>query len=238
MHKDQSLKKIAGMTPDERFQLARKKTNQLVGAAIRHLQTHANNAVIVYTDTLSKQVPESYAANAFNTFQIDLLHYEYIQLCKFWDAVDLDSYSVPTVIALVDDPGIGRLVYEDHFKHYESFDHTYAERWGKQARARLRSGIRKGRKIETSEILKRTRNFRDKLAHLLDITREEKRGPVSAPKYGDERTILRQTQSVINYLHLSINGTDFAWGDSRRINKRNSQSLWRNVTVTLCEREG
>jgi len=49
------------------------EAKRLIASVVDHLQylldIHENNAVVLYSDTLSKQIPKSYAANAFNVFR-------------------------------------------------------------------------------------------------------------------------------------------------------------------------
>lgn len=233
MHKDRSIKEIGELSCDDRYKLARAKTKLLVSALISHHKIHANNRIIVYSDTLSKQIPRSHAANAFNSFQISSLHYEYIRLCSFWDSVDLDSFNILTVAALANDSGVKKLVYEDHFSHYENYDQSHANRWGQRARRRLNDGIREAEKFSNSDIHKSTRNFRDKLSHLLEQTHEEKKGAVAPPVYGDERKILGRTQTAIDRLHQSLNGTGFAWDSTKKMERRNAAALWYGVSIQV-----
>ena len=44
-------------------------TERLVNHAHYLLDIRENNAIVVYSDQLSKQIPRSYAANAFNVFR-------------------------------------------------------------------------------------------------------------------------------------------------------------------------
>jgi hypothetical protein len=52
---------------------AKRITSRLVDHLLYLLAIHENNAIVLYSDTLSKQVPRSYAANAFNVFR-EALH--------------------------------------------------------------------------------------------------------------------------------------------------------------------
>ena len=58
--------------------------------SVDHLQyllyIHKNNAVALYSDTLSKQIPKSYAANAFNIFREAMHQIELVRICAVWDA--------------------------------------------------------------------------------------------------------------------------------------------------------
>ena len=62
------------------------------------LDIHENNAIVLYSDTLSKQIPKSIAANAFNVVREAMHQIEIIRVCALWDSVltieriDTDSY--------------------------------------------------------------------------------------------------------------------------------------------------
>ena len=236
MYKHQSIKEIGSMTASRRLKLAQDKLSNdknegVVNEVLSQLSNHENTRWILYSSHLAQQVPTSYAANAFNSFRIGVLHYEIIRLCSFWDPIDLDSRSIPTIVALADCRGVSDLVYGENFSHYENFRKDIAKESATKARTRLRTGIRRALKIEKSEMLKHTRNFRDKLAHQLEKTRREKDEPIPAPLLGDEGKLLRQTVTVINNLYLSLNGTSFAWDEAKHMRKRNAQALWKGVTI-------
>lgn len=144
----------------------------------------------------------------------------------------MDSRSIPTIVALADDPGVSQCVYDDHFAHYAN-ENNRAKEWGGKARKRLRDGIRGSKELESSETLRSARNFRDKLAHQLEHTRKEKNGPVALPKYGDERKLLGKTITAVNLLDLSLNGTVFAWDSAKCMHKRNAESFWKGVTIEV-----
>jgi hypothetical protein len=57
------------MPPAERIQAAKEKTERVLDHLLYLLALHANNAIIVYSNTLSSQIPYSHAANAFEVFQ-------------------------------------------------------------------------------------------------------------------------------------------------------------------------
>ncbi|SLN27771.1 hypothetical protein ROA7450_01131 [Roseovarius albus] len=238
MHKEKSLKEIHKVSPQERWQLACKKlrgedSTGAVSSLLQHMREHENTQWVVYTSQLSGQLPRSYAAHAFSQLQNTLLEYEIVRLCTFWDPIDLDSQSIPTIVALADCQGVSNCVYEDHFSHYASFDLSLAKNWSAKARRQLRTGIRGAYSIEESDILKSVKNFRDKLAHQLEQTREEKRGAVPLPRYGDEKKLLRKTITVVNNLYLSLNATGFDWQGAKEINRRNAKAFWKGVTIQV-----
>jgi HEPN superfamily AbiU2-like protein len=64
---------------------------------------------LTYTPTLSAQIPKSFAANAFNVFQLSMYHFEIVRLCALWDRAaerDIDKESIPTVVELIADEKI------------------------------------------------------------------------------------------------------------------------------------
>lgn len=234
MRPEKSKQTIGYLAADRRLEEARKKTDQLVSALCAHFQTHANNRIIFYSDTLAGQIPRSYAAKSFKTFQYDLLHYELFRLCRFWDKIDFDGYSIPTVIALVDNPDVKRLVCDDHFRLHKLSGDNFALDAARKSRRWLNDAIRNSNTIEDSEILRHSRNFRHKLAHLLEQTNQEKDSPVAPPRFGDENVLLRKSQTVINQLHLSLNGAGFDWSGSRKMSKRNAEYLWNGVKINVA----
>lgn len=238
MHRKKSLKEIDKMSPHERWQLAcdklsNSKNTGVVSTLLEHMRAHENTHWLVYESHVSDQVPRSYAAHAFVELQKSVLHYEIMRLCTFWDPVDLDSRSIPTITALADCSGVSKHVYDDHFSHYENYDPAYARKWGARARQRLRRGIRVTTEVEGSETLRHVKNYRDKLAHQLEQTREEKRGAVPMARYGDERRLLRKTMTVVNNLYLSLNGTGFDWDGSRKMHERNAEAFWKGMEIKI-----
>jgi len=238
MHRDKSIKEINKMDALERWNTAKEKLNNsdnngAVSALINHLSIHENSRWLNFRPELANQVPTSRAANAFYALQMTNIHYEIIRLCTFWDPIDLDSNSVPTIVALADSTSVAQLVYNDHFSHYELYDKALAERWGNKAKDKLQNGVRDAKIIENSSILKSTRNYRDKLAHQIEQTREEKKGPVPVPRFGDERKLLENTISVMDQLYLSLHGTDFDWEGSKDMRTRNAAAFWKGVKIEV-----
>jgi hypothetical protein len=91
------------MSLDERIKLAKGKLPRLVDHVLYVLELHENNKIILYSPLLSKQIPQSYAAHAFNLFQCGLHQLEIVRLCALWDDVRLDKENIPTIVDLIDD---------------------------------------------------------------------------------------------------------------------------------------
>jgi hypothetical protein len=216
------------------------------------LALHENNAIVLYSPTLSKQIPRSFAASAFNIFQHGLHQFEIVKICALWDGAGLEKENIPTIVELVDhtaivealavetaaqwrqkpsprslnpsdDPELRALELEAIQRHHTNFGERQADR----VRSELPAAIAEGRAIMSSSRLHGIMNLRDKhLAHNLAHTRREKGGPVSPMKYGHEREILEATLPIVEALYRCINGTSFSFEDSRKIERKNAKALW------------
>jgi hypothetical protein len=85
------------------------EAKRLTTCVVDHLQylldIQENNAIVLYSDTLSKQIPKSIAANAFNVVREAMHQIEIVRVCALWDsALTIERESIQTVIELIDDP--------------------------------------------------------------------------------------------------------------------------------------
>lgn len=94
------------LTREQRIELAKSKMIRIVDHFLYLIELHANNSYVVYSSTLSSQIPTSFAASAFNVFQRSMYQIEIVRLCALWDSVDPEKENIPTVIALIDDDAI------------------------------------------------------------------------------------------------------------------------------------
>ena len=90
------------MTTAERIQAAKEKTERLVDHLLYLLALHENNAIIVYSDTLSSQIRYAHTANAFNVFRGGLHQFEIVRLCALWDRPGRHRENIPTIVELID----------------------------------------------------------------------------------------------------------------------------------------
>jgi hypothetical protein len=186
----------------QRVDEAKRVTDRVLDHIHYLLDLHENNAIILYSDTLSKQIPRPYAANAFNVFQSAMHQIEIVRLCALWDdPPHIETESIPTIIALIDDPEVLEALAEETRSHHtsiptvvfksepeseqeerivaEAFDQANAE-FGNSQAARalesLRSAITQSKQIRESSRLASIRNLRNKhLAHSVRVTKQEKR---------------------------------------------------------------
>jgi hypothetical protein len=183
------------------------------------------NKIIFYSDKLSGQIPRSYAANAFNTFQYSSFSFEILRLCALWDNAAKNCESIPTVVALIDDPEVLRALGADISSKW---DEKFGELQKRKLVGRLKRSINRSKEIKASSLLTDLVNFRDKrLAHALDRTNRENKGHAAqVPKVGDEVKLLKASMTIVQNLYLGICNADFDLKHSQDIARKNAMALW------------
>lgn len=142
------------------FDVANEKAVKLRQKLAEHHQTRANNNAIVYSNKISDQILRSFAAKSFNCLKINLVHFEIINLSRFWDDVDFESYSIPTIIEIVEREDVLQLACQEYIKHDSELDKRFAIEQARIGEKNIRCGIAMCKKIKESDLLKQARNFR------------------------------------------------------------------------------
>jgi hypothetical protein len=201
---------------------------RLVACVVDHLQylldIHENNAVVLYSDTLSKQIPKSNAANAFNVFREAMHQIEIVRICALWDNPVIERESILTVIELIDDQKVlDALADQARAQHREPIATQRAEK----AVASLKNAIKKARETRSSDRLKAIRNLRDKhVAHYLAETVQEKAGPISPMKHGDEGPVIEMSIAIVEALNSYVNDVGLSFKEARAIDRKCANALW------------
>jgi hypothetical protein len=246
------------MSTPERIEAAKEKTRRVVDHLHYLLELHENNAIVLYTDTLSKQIPKSFAANAFNVFQQGMHQFEVVRLCALWDRAEREKENIPTIIELINHPDVIEALAEETASHWQGAggailnaspdpdlrvleeralqqsNEEFGQRQAQKARDELRKAIDDSRGIIASQKHASIMNLRDKhLAHSLSETRREKKGPLPSMKYGDERDMLNATLPIVEALYCWVNGTGLSFEDSREIDRNNAKALWEGCKFTV-----
>jgi HEPN superfamily AbiU2-like protein len=216
----------------KRISEAKRLTACLVDHTLYLLDIHENNAIVLYSDTLSKQIPKSYAANAFNVFWEAMHQIEVVRICALWDSAKIDKESILTVIELIDDQKVlDALADQARAQHAVEFGNQQAER----ANSSLKSAIKEARKLRSSAQLTSIRNLRDKhIAHYLTQTEGEKKaGPITPMAHGDERPVLDASKSIVEALNSWVNGVGLSFRDSQAIDRKCAEALWHACTFKI-----
>jgi hypothetical protein len=247
------------MTVPDRLKAAKEKTERVVDHLLYLLELHENNAIIVYSGTLSSQIPTSHAANAFNVFQRGLHQFEIVRLCALWDRAGDERENIPSIIELIDHLDVIEALAQETLAHWsgmgghimnpsdapelhafeketlQRIDEAFGQKQAQKTRDELRKAIADARSILTCQCLAGIMNLRHKhLAHSLSETSIEKTtGPVAPMKYGDEREILFASLPIVEALHCWVSGKSFSFADSREIDRKNAEALWKRCTFDI-----
>ncbi|MEY9643929.1 hypothetical protein ABIF07_000207 [Bradyrhizobium elkanii] len=243
---------------NKRITEAKRLTERLVDHAHYLLDIRENNAIVVYSDQLSKQIPRSYAANAFNVFREAMHQIEMVRLCALWDQAHIDKEAIMTVVELVDDDKVIEALAENARAQYISLPEPIGgqkiddatlellkavnkkrgEEHAANAVVGLRKAIADARAIKSSEGLKSIKNLRDKhVAHYLTQSNAERSGDIIAPmKVGGEKPILEGSLTIIELLYSWVNGVGISFAESRKIDKKCADELWSSCKFEIADR--
>ncbi len=252
-------KEIRKMAAPDRVSCAKKHIVALTSYILETLELHENNKIIFYSDTLSKQIPQSFAANAFMTMQHAMYRAELVSLCSIWGKPDVEDATIPTVVALIDHPEVIDIICRETYfswgadlteldpeeiklipeedmplnRHYSEI--VYGIEKAVATRKQLLECISKTMDERKSKEHDSILNFRHKnIAHRLTQTRLEKTKPIQNLKYGQEKPLLNSSIKIIQDLYLCICNSDFNINEECRVMFANAaEELWNSCTFNI-----
>src|SRR5947209_2938019 len=104
----------------DRIATAKERMRRVIDHAHYVLELHENNAIVLYSTTLSAQIPTSHAANAFIVFRQGLHQFEIVRLCALWDGVDPYNENIPTVVELIDSDDVIEALAQEMLSHWSN----------------------------------------------------------------------------------------------------------------------
>ena len=107
------------MSKAERIELAKAKMERVLDHFLYVIELHANNSFVVYSETLASQIPQSFAANAFEVFRRSMHQIEIVRICAIWDSAKPDKENIPTVVELIDDEDIIDALANENRRHWD-----------------------------------------------------------------------------------------------------------------------
>jgi hypothetical protein len=246
---------------NKRITEAKRLTERLVDHAHYLLDIRENNSIVVYSNQLAKQIPRSYAANAFNVFREAMHQIEIVRLSALWDQAHIDNETILTVIELVDSDEVvqalgeaARALYgrppepmdpnepaeerEIGLRFLKKLNEKRGEEHASKAIEGLRKAIADARAMKSSPQLSSLRNLRNKhVAHYLTQTKAERAGELIAPmKVGDEKPVLETSLGIIELLYCWVNGVGISFAESQKIDKKCAEELWNACTFNIEDR--
>ena len=212
------------------------EAKRLTACAVDHLQylldIHENNAIVLYSNTLSKQIPKSYAANAFNVLREAMHQIEIVRICALWDpGHTIEKESIMTVIELIDDPEVLDALGEQARAGHPP---QIAEQRAQRAISNLKDVIQKARELAKSQQMKSIRKLRDShVAHYLTEKVEEKTNDLSPMKHGDERPVIDLSIVIVEALNSYVNDVSLSFRDAQTIDQKCAGALWNACTFKI-----
>ncbi|KQT60370.1 MULTISPECIES: hypothetical protein [unclassified Aureimonas] len=226
---------------------------------------HASNEIVLYSTTLTAQIPRSHAGHAFRQFQRSMYLFELIRLAAMWDGYGSDRESIPTVVKLIDDRAVIEAVLNRmrereaqpphlHIVGEEDLDPATAqeirELFGhgqkriseervEAARAGMQRAIQRCREIAASAKVEALRDLRDRaIAHNLDLPEPAEGEETESDRwrYGGETDLLSETIELVEELNKAINSTSFDWDEAKGQSRRNAEELWTNCQFSIPSR--
>ena len=208
------------MTTDDRIAAAKACVEKVVNHVLHSIALHENNEVFIYSDVISSQIPESYAANAFNLTRDALFRYSLIRLCALWDGdVSPEAETIARIVKLIDNREVISALMQETCANWPISDN-----FGRQQGAKAT--------IDSPE-LQSIKNFRDKhIAHALSATRKEKvHGAIPLPAHRTEIDLLKKTVNLVSSFYCWVNGRDFDFDGSFEIRQGHAEALWKGCIV-------
>ncbi|WP_425043821.1 hypothetical protein [Primorskyibacter sp. S87] len=242
------------------IQRAKGYTDQLVNLVIAAAAANENTRHVVYSRHLAEQIPRSYAANAFRELQDSLLYYSVVRACALFDRAGNDKVSLHTVInAFPNKRAVKKVARERKFSHINQGEprswtpeedpelqellrqhwRQEFERRGNRAEQVTYKQLRVAKKIidraERLFIANHLRPFRDNfIAH--NISEEARAGGKVSFVLGMEDKAVQYAKCAVDLLHQALNGTGFDWDGLEKMQKRNAEELWNNLSFKLPDR--
>ncbi|MBY0612460.1 MAG: hypothetical protein K2P80_09770 [Beijerinckiaceae bacterium] len=249
---------LSKLTIDGRIKILKEKTEKLVDHLQFLLAIQESNRILVFSDLISKQIPQSLAINTFNMLQRSQYDYQLVRLCALWDKADINRESIPTVAALLDDAAVKRKLFaetEEHWSgqtadlsafnmyqdeatrraiesaitaHELEFGRQQAEHAKRQIAICIKSSDRVSRCGRFNAVLDHRNRY---LAHSLD--ENYRKMSVSNVRYKDAAWLTDISARIVQLLYNCVCGTGFDVKDARHNDAESARLFWHGVKMSV-----
>lgn len=246
---------FSGLTTADRVDRAKEKTSKLVDN-MRHWIALRECRLGLFQAKVHLQIPRSYAANAFNLMTEALFRSEVVRLCTFWDKPSLDRESIPTVIALVADKEVRRMLAREAYDAFAQSEPSILGDHGaeetKVLQQILAADAKDQGRYECKSCLSNLQSAKLKASGVLDsaefrgllairdhqIAHSLKPSQTASDvmkdvRYGHEAVILDKTLAIVQSLHLAINSGNFDFEERKSYAARDAAELWANCSFSF-----
>lgn len=227
------------------------------------LEIFETNRIVLLDDHLSQQIPESFAAHAYNRWRRSMREHEVVRLCALWENGSESVASVPKLISSLTKGARKLLAHELSVSHLmtgktrrpsladdcSEIDQALAKwqledaasgRFVESRLAQVDRAIIRADNLLTSLPLKQLKEARnDFIAHRRtdeDRANRLAKGSVQPNVEADDvASIFDDTFEIVTDLEgiFEVRPTD--WEALRRRYRRNGEALWRNARLNVFE---
>lgn len=253
-------KKISKQTPEERLSICQKRIASISNRLRNAIHLNEMCEIVIFSDTLSKQIPTSYAGHSFSLFQRTLIQQQSLMLCTLWDHASDDRMSFPAIKSLIDDEVVS-LAYRRSYDHWYSsaqisfgpgYEKLSAEElekeeiWHKNdvaikaseyVKPCIQKVLNRIDQFLSCKLIKNTRDLRNiHLAHHLDINSMKTKKEIDPNiKFYYPKKLLFLSLWCCHNLSLGLSGHNQNFADSFDIARIYNQDLWCNCTFDISE---
>lgn len=114
-------KSLLDLSADDKFDHCQKLINSISQRLVNAIHLSEMCETVIFSDKLSKQIPNSYAGHHYALLQRTLFKQLSLNLCTLWDIFDRDKYedrvSFPTIVSLINDDVI-QLAEKRSYQHW------------------------------------------------------------------------------------------------------------------------
>ena len=110
------ISELRDCSADKRIKFAKEIIYKLTDRVTDVVDLSAVCDHFVYCDTLSSQIPRSYAGHAFDATKQALFQQLIIRTVPLWDKPDLNVVSIPNAIAVIDNDAVIQQLQGEHFQ--------------------------------------------------------------------------------------------------------------------------
>jgi len=241
MPRKSETEKISTIPCGERLEYARKVANENIDTALNLIGVYYARREAFGQNSFASKLPRSRAVGTFNIIMQRLAHAQCIETCRFWDKAEENGKSIPTIMEYCRNTDIEArlfLIAESCYPDDNDQTRTYHE----SLVQRFHTAERLIHKSNTDERLRRTQNFRNRIAHNLLSTRTDSRllakgeKPLVPPSAATLTALGIRTLWVSWLFHSSLNNADFDFKHSVNLLRRRSSDFWGSLSHSIDPR--
>ncbi len=156
--------------------------------------------------TLTESVGGARSDRAFDTLKWTASSFELLQVARLWDRVDFAGYSLPTLVALLDDRHVIATLFDEiQLRITTGGDLGDVRRQAHERIVELQAAFTQVKAEASSSRMRRLRQWRDKhLAHPIFRTRAEREGAIHPVQWQEVRELVAVAMAALLKISFAL----------------------------------